>query len=430
MASSTMKAAAHTPKQHKAKRSLRKTPKRQNLADKESLAIDLSKPEMDAIFAGLYTGQLENPQMAANKVYALALDALEKTLCEGLDEFCRDIQHNGSSNANPFAPWISKFIPKDQKKINSIRDDIKSKIGKAKNTVTTQLTNAFEADAAENNMLGKKGQMTANAIREVFSHADDIKLPGISHYLSKDRLTELADLIKLPIQDDGVRRYTISNLPDKYRFSFGKTSSNTSADAPQTVQNTVSFSCGGDEASSEKASDDAQPNVDELSTPIHIDENSTQNIPQNEVLPINHDSGLQTQSSEVCSESHSANSPILPPLNEILPDIPVNISPEMLGAIKEGAEDCVAAANEVTEIMKEMAVHITEAAMQAYREEQFKPSLSDILRDDPETENDAELLAFIQSLECDPDPDDSSADSIDNDELKTAFDKLLDDFDN
>ncbi|MBQ9396601.1 MAG: hypothetical protein IJU23_13940 [Proteobacteria bacterium] len=434
MASSTMKSAAPTPKQHKAKRSLRKAPKHQSLADKESLAIDLSKPEMDAIFTGLYTGQLENPQMAANKVYALALDALEKTLCEGLDEFYRDIEHNSLSNSdNPFAPWIARFIPKDHSKILSIREDIKNKIGKAKHTVTDKLTGAFEADAEGNNLLGKKGQMTADAIRDIFDHVDDIKLPGLHHYLSKDRLKELSELIKLPIPDDGVKRYTISNLPDRYRFSFGTPAS--ASRTSQTVQNTVSFST--DETHGDISSSDSTQPEDTVSSSVPQTETAT--VTENTDTDTRDDNVQEPENTEISSKSEQKapstgepsehGQPVIPPLKEIIPDIPVALSPEMLNAIKEGAEDCVASANEVTEILKEMAVQITEAAMQAYREEHFKPTLADILRENPETENDAELLAFIQDLESGVDTDGSSDDDIDNEELTSAFSKLLDDFD-
>ena len=434
MASSTMKYAANSPKQHKAKRSLRKTPKHQSIADKKSLAIDLSKPEMDAIFTGLYTGQLDNPQMAANKVYALALDALEKTLCEGLDEFCRDIQRNSSADSdNPFAPWISKFIPKDKNKIISIREDIKNKIGKAKHTVTDKLTSAFEADAEGNDILGKKGQMTANAIRDILEHVDDVKIPGINHYLSKERLHELSELIKLPIPDDGIKRYTISNLPDRYRFSFGTPSSTSPANTQQTVQNIISFSTDETSPVSSTPTEDAdeifaesQPEIDAIQpefAPVKDSDNANTRV-DDENLPS--DTVISSESEQIVQP---AGKQIIPPLNEILPDIPVPLSPEMLNAIKEGAEDCVASATEVTEILKEMAVQITEAAMQAYREEHFTPTLTDILKENPETENDAELLAFIQDLESGIDTDASTDDDIDNDELTSAFSKLLDDFD-
>ena len=89
MASPNQTMAAKNKKQPKTRRSLKKRNSSQEVSPHpvdpaRALAIDMSKTELDNIFLGLHTGEIDNPQAALSNVYLLAIDAIEKTLLDGI----------------------------------------------------------------------------------------------------------------------------------------------------------------------------------------------------------------------------------------------------------------------------------------------------------------------------------------------------------
>lgn len=439
--------ADKSKKQPKHKRSLRKkTLLRTPVSEQKNLAIDISKPELDAIFTNLYLGNLSSPQMALGMVYSLALDALEKTLIQGVDELLHSVADSkpALSDNNPFAPWLNQFASSDPDKIKTFQNSITQKIGDAKKVIQSKINQAYEADAKGNNIIGEKHHSTAEAVRAFLQDPlAEIELPALETHLSKDRLQELFEEIQLPIPDDGVKRFHISQTPEHYRFSFGgipaskkhTDSVHFESNAPATDA-VDSTSESGDvspndiddnsqqtaEADSETSDFSATHTVTEINELMDVSSVSTSDEPQ----PIANDSVMK----DVVSDDNSAQT------NNVSIQLTPEKIQEVLGidkaqtqALTSNALDAFHMATEVTEAMKEIAIQIAQATIDAYRDNEFPISLTEALKDDPRLQQDAELTAFVELLDAPESLQDEESETIDNDELANAFGKLLDDFD-
>lgn len=429
---------AKTRKQRKPKRSLRKTPNaRTPVSEQESLAIDLSKNEIDAIFKNLYLGNLKNPQAAIGMVYSLALDALQKTLVQGVDEMIRGFADETPGNENPFAPWLAKIIPSDPEKIDAFKKNLNDKLEAAKATVNNKITAACNSDADGPNAVGNKVSFSAEAIRAFLqepmneTHDDPSGFHSpIARHLSNGRLRELFEEIQMAPPDDGIKRFKLSQLPERYRFSFSHDPAIRTASEPD-----------------QAAKDKAQAPPDEIS--IVEGELNIANADPAAICEDDRDAGeSKAATAENDIEAASAigaqafenpdgrSEDIIPP-SRIPHGVDIRFTPEALvqalgipnadaDAIKSEAMDILGMAVEVSEAMKEIAIEIAQAAVQAYQDEEIAHSLAEALQNDPRLEQDSELSAFVERLES---PDESVPDDcaeIDNDELAEAFGKLLD----
>ncbi len=351
----------------KPKRSLAKNPLPLPVSS-NTLAIDMSQQEMDEIFTGLYTGQLQNPQEAMGRVYSLALDSIEKTLIKGIADLCQDLSQHNNSN-NPLAPWLSKFIPSDPEHFQAFKNNFSSKIQASKLQIQSQIRGAMEKDREDSNVMGNPGIQAGNKIRDILSSIQDMPaIPGI-HPLSDDRVRQLFDEIQHPIPDNGIPRFKISQEPGAYRFSFNTARSNEN-----------------------KASNASVP------------------------LDIHH------QTSDDSDLDTSSQTSLLP---HIFPDS--TDAHDAVQSFETAAADIAGMASEVTVVMQEIAGQITKAAMETYASKPACPTLSQMLQNDPRLLQDKELSAFIQELEDDDDTEDDDT-PLDNDELAKAFGLMLDSF--
>lgn len=351
----------------KSKRSLAKHPlQTHDMAN--SITIDMSQQEMDDIFTGLYTGQLQNPQEAMGRVYSLALDSIEKTLIKGIADLCKDLAQQNNSN-NPLAPWLSKFIPSDPDKFQAFKDNFSSKIQASKLQIQSQIRGAMEKDRDDSNVMGTPGMQAGNKIRDILSSIHEMPaIPGF-HPLSDDRVRQLFNDIQQPVPDNTIPRFKISQEPGAYRFSFNTGHSN-------------------------------QQNPSKASVPIEIHH--------------------QTSNDDILDTSSQSSH-----LPQIFPDSAD--AHDTVQSLQTAAADIAGMASEVTVVMQEIAGQITKAAMETYASTPACPTLSQMLQNDPRFLQDKELSAFIQHLEADDDADEDDT-PLDNDELAKAFGLMLDTF--
>ncbi len=443
--------ADKSKKQPKPKRSLRKKPLlRTPVSEQKDLAIDISKPELDAIFTNLYLGNLSNPQMALGMVYSLALDALEKTLIQGVDELLHSVADSkpALSNNNPFAPWLNQFKPSDPDKINAFKNSLAQKIGNAKKTIQNRINQAYEADAKGNNIIGEKHHSTAEAVRAFLQDPlAEIELPALETHLSKDRLQELFKEIQLPIPDDGIKRFHISQTPGHYRFSFGgipaskKHTDSVHIDSNEQTSDSVTSSDNSDADSSIDNDDNSQQiaETDSEKSKFYTIQPVTNNNENSDVSSIS-TSDNETHPSAIYDDNAAIIETNPDSTHEQTNNVSIQLTPEKLQevlgidkaqteALTSNALDAFHMATEVSEAMKAIAIQIAQATIDAYRHNEFPISLTEALKDDPRLQQDAELTAFVELLDAPESSPDEESETIDNDELASAFGKLLDNLD-
>lgn len=432
--------AAKAKKQPKTKRSLRKksfagTP----VSEQKDLAINLDKDQLDNIFKNLYLGNLQNPQMALGLVYSLALDALEKTLVQGIDEIIHAIPGQNESSNNPFAPYLNQVLPRNPEKISSFQASIADKIQAAKKSLQERIQKTYEADAKGNNLIGKKVQFSSEAIRAFLNPKEDNgDVPAVNSHLSQERLHELFAQIQVPLPDDGIKRFHITQTPNHYRFSFGNQpiikkqtdSVQISSDGRAVIDNEESIEESIEESVEEIAEDaesaDEIEFVEETCEMVDVEDVS-------ETLESSDDIDSSVIQSEeeitsVVSDNHVADDSAI----RLTPDMlkqTLGITAEQTDSLKSGALDVMTMAVEVSEAMKEIAVQIAQATMEAFEEERFVPTLTEALQNDPRMQDDSELSEFVELLEAGDDAAAQDSEDIDNDELANAFGMLLDKLD-
>ncbi len=435
--------AAKNKKQPKPKRSLRKKSFAEtHVSEQKELAINLDKSQLDAIFTNLYLGNLQNPQMALGMVYSLALDALEKTLIQGIDELIHSMPGQNSDSQNPFAPWLERIMPRDADKISAFQTSIADKINTAKKSIQERIEKTYQADADGRNFIGKKLQFSSQAIRAFFDQVNEnTDVSCVSGHLSQERLHELFNDIQIPLPDDGIKRFHITQTPDHYRFSFGNQplikkqsdSVRISSDGDVSLAEAVDECPGGDcEASNAPVCSispvSASPECSSETGLETLSEAECREMDDTErdVVPE------RTLSSDISDDSSSSDFSI-----RLTPDVleqTLGITHEQTDTLKSEALDIMNMAVEVSEAMKEIAVQIAQATIEAFNEEQFVPSLTEALSNDPRMKEDAELSEFVEQLEAvdaggvDEDALDE-AEAFDNEELANAFGMLLDKLD-
>ena len=435
MSSPNQTMAAKNKKQPKTRRSLKKKTAPHPVDPDRALAIDMSKNELDNIFLGLHTGELENPQAALSKVYLLAIDSIEKTLLGGISEMCNQFASNQGmpSDDNPLAPWISQLLPLEPEKIQAFQDNLKIKFDQAKQQLKNSISQAMAQDADGKNIIGSGEAEYRKALIDLLSNPGaKLRIPFAKKQLSDDRLSELYQDIQIPAPDDGKKRYHFTKMPGSYRFSFGSNS------APQVAQ-------------TQSVTETAEENVPsgtellEGEAGVECESESTQDEKIDEEIAIDSVESESKQESSVASLENECipNQDVLPtivssPSEKIshpavsiaLPQIPAGLTEHpIFQAIADTSLDLTKMAREVTDAMTELAIQIGNEAIKAFAEDHLIPKLSESLKDDPRFSQDEELCAFIDTLEDDStEMNDPSYDSIDNDELAKAFATLFDEF--
>ena len=435
--------AAKNKKQPKTRRSLKKRTSPEKISPHpidpaRTLAIDMSKTELDDIFLGLHTGQLDNPQTALSKVYLLALDSIENTLLEGISQLCSQIASDAGAVAqdNPLAPWIGQLLHMEPEKLQAFQDSLKTKFDQAKQQLKNSVAQAMSQDAGGENIMGTGSAEYRKALIELLSNPEaKIRLPIAKKQLPDDRLSQIFQDIQAPMPDDGKKRYHFSKMPGTYRFSFGSNAT------PQNAQTSES-----PEKSDKSPSPEADLNAPDETPEAEQERIETADIPHEPEADDaeSEECELQSENAEVLSVSDTM--PGLAVLPEIIaspaedkPQTPVSVSLSSIPAgyadhpifqaIAETSLDITKMAREVTDAMTELAIQIGNEAIKAFAEDHLIPKLSESLKDDPRFSQDEELCAFIDTLEDEsPELNDSSDESIDNDELAKAFATLFDEF--
>lgn len=430
-------------KQPKQRRSLKKRSFAQGIDASQGLVIDMDKGELENIFTGLATGQLENPQAALSRLYGLALDSLAKTLVDSLDDACAHLSTNDTAHeiagGTPFEPMLRNILPSDPGKIAAFKNSLSQKINEAKDRVTA----AYDAAAHEGpDRVSEQSRRTGAEIQSLLhAFSDESQKTRAAHPLPPERLSQIYDQIHTPVYESGPRKYTISSLPNAWRFAIGNNKATVRSDSPGsvTISTAIDTKDAADGHTVVSATSDVTSN-----TAV----NDISDQPQNEETP-DHTVAAQDltdtpQAETAQTEIAAENQPLpekrlfktsdLPFPQELVPqevaDAVPEVAPEIIDAIKSGATDIFAVANEVTSALETMALEIAHAAMAAYQEDETLqrslPSLAERLQEASDIPQDEELLSFVQSLEA-PEAPDAPADdeALSNDELADAFGQLL-----
>ena len=432
-------------KQPKQRRSLKKRVPVQGIDPAQGLVIDMDKGELENIFTGLATGQLENPQAALSRLYGLALDSLAKTLVDSLDKACTHISTNDTASeiagGTPFEPMIRNIIPSDPQKITAFKNSLSQKINEAKDRVTA----AYDAAAHEGpDRVTEQSQRTGAEIQSLLhAFSDESQKNRAAHPLTPERLSQIYDQINTPVYESGPRKYTISSLPNAWRFAIGNNKATVRSDSPGSVTISTSIDTkdvtNADDGSVHtivSASNDvtaSEPNPLEQATASESPERETAQADSQQSLTVQPETTAQAEAQPL-PENRLFKTSDLPLPQELVPQelaeaIP-EVAPEIIDAVKSGATDVFAMANEVTSALEAIALEIAHAAMAAYQEDETLqrslPSLAQRLQEATDIPQDEELLSFVQSLEA-PEALDAPAEdeALSNDELADAFGQLL-----
>lgn len=324
-----------TQKQPKKKRSLKRTHVADASLHEQGIVVDMSKSELDGIFSGLSLGEIENPQEALGRVYAMAIDSVAKTLLDGLSSLCDQAvegDHEVVSTDHPLGAWIMQMIPRDPAKIAAFKDKLSVQIEAMKSRIQSSMLEGMAANSDLERMAAM-GRQTGDMVRRTLSDAanSEVRLPGLGRRISDARLEEIYRLIQYPVPSDGIERFQITALPGAYRFHVG---------VPKTAQ------------------------ADETASQERLEAKQVQNIAQD----------------------------VPPKSSESVPEIAVL---ESFG--KETASDVVQAVSEVTGMLQNMALGMAHAVVETYQQEQAFLPLSETLKSDPRLDDD--LSAFIDALE-------------------------------
>lgn len=207
---------AESIKSPKKKRSLKRTA---HVETASSLAIDMDKSEMDAIFAQLHLGQCEHPQAVLGQVYALAIEAVAKSLTQSLVALCGASSSLSHASDTPFAPLLQKILPKWGGDGGAIQERIVSSIESSKQKIVESIMRATAVG----------GSLDRQTVRMADPDALRFALPiwNIKKIrpLSAARLEALSHEI---LRADNATRhsrgrgktYCHSHTPTSYRFSF------------------------------------------------------------------------------------------------------------------------------------------------------------------------------------------------------------------
>lgn len=372
-------------KQPKKRRSLRRmsaNPTSQNTAINErGIVVDMSKSELDGIFSGLSLGELDNPQEALGRVYALAIDSVAQTLMDGLDQFCAEAAASEASVLspdNPLSAWILQMIPRDPERINVFKDSLKTQIESMKSRIQTSMSQGMAANSDLEQMVAA-GRQTGDMVRRTLADSERIQvIPGMSCHLSDTRLEELYRRIQRPEPADGIKRIKVTPLPGAFRFSMGSPTKATVAPSDP-----------------DKHSDTSNHDIDETA-------DATEHVSSDTADCDNVGKSIGNPESAPVSSAKSSD----------------------FGA---AASDVMHAVSEVSGMLQGIALEMAHVMVDAYRQEKACQSLSETLKSDPRLDDD--LSDFIDSLESQDDTGDDEDREITNDELVGALDKLLAEFD-
>ncbi|GEM_PF-4336382 len=442
MASPNQTMAAKNKKQPKTRRSLKKRNSSQEVSPHpvdpaRALAIDMSKTELDNIFLGLHTGEIDNPQAALSNVYLLAIDAIEKTLLDGISQLCHQLASDEgiAADDNPLAPWIGQLLHMEPEKLQAFQDNLKTKFDQAKQQLKNSVAQVMSQDADGQNIIGTGNAEYRKALIELLTNPEaKIRIPIAQKQLSDDRLSQIFQEIQTPIPDDGKKRYHFSKMPGIYRFSFGSDATKQNARVSEVPQNSeTSDSTQGERSSSDESDIVEQERIEDADTVRELDgqdvepEKCEQSENSGALIQSDCMSDLEVQPAIVASpgddKTRSSVSIALPNIPDGFADHPI------FQAIADTSLDITKMAREVTDAMTELAIQIGNEAIKAFAEDHLIPKLSESLKDDPRFSQDKELCAFIDILEEDsPEMNDSTDDGIDNDELAKAFATLFDEF--
>ncbi|MBQ9242809.1 MAG: hypothetical protein IJ165_06245 [Proteobacteria bacterium] len=434
-------------KQPKQRRSLKKrTP--EPLSNAQGLVLDMDKGKLENIFVGLSTGQLENPQVALSRLYGLALDSLAGTLIDSLDKACTHISTNDTAHEiagdTPFEPILRKILPSDPQKIQAFKTSLSQKIDEAKNRIT-----AAYATVAEDgpDRLSEQSRRTAAEIESLLHKvSDETSNIHAAHPLSSERLSQIYDQIQSPVYESGPRKYTISNLPNAWRFSIGNNKTSVRSDPNGNISISTSLNTKDTDtpAANAQTEDHLTTNPDELSDASctaaeasPLEQSSAHLADASDAQASDDANTLKTDTTQdqPLPENRLFKTSDLPIPQEIHPEDLARLMPEMntevLGALAEGAEDVFSMATEVTSTLQAIALEIAHAAMTAYQEDEALartlPSLAQRIQEDTDLPQDEDLLSFVQTLESQEDLPET--DTLSNDELADAFGQLLAQFD-
>ena len=429
MASFQQTQAASKKKQPKARRSLKKQKVAPHFVEpSNALAINMSKSQLDNIFMGLHTGQLENPQMALAQVYLLALDSIENALVSGIADICKNFASPEPIPVedNPIAPWINHILRTNPDKIDSFVESLKTKLHQTKENLKSSVGKVLSQDAAGDNIIGAGSAKNREELLALLRDPESkIRLPIAQKLLSDDRLAEIYNEIQNPSPDNGKKLYHFTKTPGSYRFSFGsnnhtKPKPNNDITAESVQKDSVQATPESEQTEAVSAQAD------------HIAETLPSKLsaqPQDSSVNATECDATQTAESakvQAAPERRTTHIPIA------WPKLPAEdiVHPEFFQSIMESSADVSMMAREVTNAMTELAIQIGNETIKAFAEDHILPTLSEALKDDPRLSQDEELSAFIDSLEEETNnaPDDEN-DSLDNDELAKAFGLLLDEFD-
>ena len=444
-------------KQPKQRRSLKKCfPDKAHQDTPEGLVLDMDKGELENIFLGLSTGQLENPQVALSRLYGLALDSLAKTVIDSLDKACEHITTNDTAHeiagGTPFEPMLKRILPSDPQKIDAFKTSLSQKINKAKG----HITDAYDTIAKEGtDRLSEQSRQSGAEIERLLREASgEGQNSHVAHPLDPERLSQIYDQIQAPVFENGPRKYTISSLPNAWRFSLGNSKTSVSSNAPGnvTVSTTIDAAGAPEEAPQSSAPTSALPPSpaditarDADITARDADTHEQPATPESTAEKASaHESDAHPGSVTAAEDAAHANAENTDTADKRLfktSDLPIpqkidpkdlvgllpDMNPQVVNALADGAMDVFGMATQVTTTLEAIALEVAHAAMKAYQEDEALkrslPSLAQRLREASDLPEDDELLDFVQTLEATDASDDS--DALSNDELADAFGQLL-----